>query len=306
VGRSSGIQFCGYISAPFIRKDKLSYKEIKQAIQKFVFNVNIASRWGGQSPFVNLTFDWTVPDDLKKQPVVWGGKLLEESYSQYQKEMNLINKAFMEVLIEGDMKGRPFTFPIPTYNLTRDLNWENENAKFLFDMTAKYGLPYFSNFINSDLNPGEVRSMCCRLRLNLRQLDRNVTGGLFGSGDSTGSVGVVTINMPRIAYLSKNKEEFLDRLEYLMGLAKSSLETKRKIVEKNMQGGLLPYTKRYLRTLKNHFSTIGPVGMNEACLNLLGKDIASPEGKSLAIETLKFMRARLSDFQEETSHIYNT
>jgi len=291
--------------APFIRKDKLSYREIKQAIQKFVFNVNIASRWGGQSPFVNLTFDWTVPRDLAHKPIVWGGKLLEETYDDYQKEMDSINKAFIEVLIEGDMKGRPFTFPIPTYNLTRDFDWKNGNAKLLFDMTAKYGLPYFSNFINSDLNPSDVRSMCCRLRLNLRQLDRNVTSGLFGSGDSTGSVGVVSINMPRIAYLSKNKSEFLERLEYLMGLAKSSLETKREIVEKNMQGGLLPYTKRYLGTLKNHFSTIGPIGMNEACLNLLGEDIASPEGRSLAIETLEFMKTKLSDFQEETSHIYN-
>lgn len=291
--------------APYIRKDELSYKDVKQAIQKFVFNVNIASRWGGQSPFVNLTFDWTVPRDLAHKPVIWGGKLLEETYSEYQKEMDLINRAFMEVLIEGDMRGRPFTFPIPTYNLTRDFNWENGNAQLLFDMTAKYGLPYFSNFINSELNPSDVRSMCCRLRLNLRQLDRNVTGGLFGSGDSTGSVGVVSINMPRIAYLSKNKSEFLERLEYLMGLAKSSLETKREIVEKNMQGGLLPYTKRYLGTLKNHFSTIGPIGMNEACLNLLGEDIASPEGRNLAVETLEFMRAKLSDFQEETSHIYN-
>jgi ribonucleoside-triphosphate reductase len=252
-----------------------------------------------------LTFDWTVPRDLAHKPVTWGGKLLEETYSEYQKEMDLINRAFIEVLIEGDMRGRPFTFPIPTYNLTRDFNWENGNAQLLFDMTAKYGLPYFSNFINSDLNPSDVRSMCCRLRLNLRQLDRNVTGGLFGSGDSTGSVGVVSINMPRIAYLSKNKSEFLERLEYLMGLAKSSLETKREIVEKNMQGGLLPYTKRYLGTLKNHFSTIGPIGMNEACLNLLGEDIASPEGRSLAIETLEFMRKKLQDFQEETSHIYN-
>jgi len=234
----------------------------------------------GNSPFTNLTFDWTVPRDLAHKPVIWGGKLLEETYSEYQKEMDLINKAFMEVLIEGDMKGRPFTFPIPTYNLTRDFNWDSQNAKFLFEMTAKYGLPYFSNFINSDLNPSDVRSMCCRLRLNLRQLDRNVTSGLFGSGDSTGSVGVVTINMPRIAYLSKNKSEFLERLEYLMGLAKSSLETKREIVKKNMQGGLLPYTKRYLGTLKNHFSTIGPIGMNEACLNLLGEDIASPEGRN--------------------------
>ncbi len=291
--------------APFIRKDKLSYREIKQAIQKFVFNVNIASRWGGQSPFVNLTFDWTVPRDLARKPIVWGGKLLEETYDDYQKEMNLINKAFIEVLTEGDMKGRPFTFPIPTYNLTRDFDWEAENARLLFEMTAKYGLGYFSNFINSDLDPSDIRSMCCRLRLDLRQLDRNITGGLFGSGDSTGSVGVVTINMPRIGYLSKNKDEFFERLEYLMGLAKISLETKREIVEKNMKGGLLPYTKRYLGTLKNHFSTIGPVGMNETCLNLLGKDIASEEGKSFAVETLKFMKAKLSDFQEETGHIYN-
>ncbi|MFQ5835858.1 MAG: ribonucleoside triphosphate reductase, partial [bacterium] len=291
--------------APFVRKDKLDYQEIKQAIQKFVFNLNIASRWGGQSPFTNLTLDWTVPDDLKKQPVVLGGKLLEETYDDYQKEMNSINKAFIEVLTEGDMNGRPFTFPIPTYNLTRDFDWETENARLLFEMTAKYGLAYFSNFINSDLNPSDIRSMCCRLRLNLRQLDRNITGGLFGSGDSTGSLGVVTINMPRIAYLSKNKDDFFHRLEYLMGLAKISLETKREIVEKNMEGGLLPYTKRYLGTLKNHFSTIGPVGMNEACLNLLGEDVASEEGKSFAVETLKFMKAKLSDFQEETSHIYN-
>ena len=291
--------------APFVRKDKLGYQEVKQAIQKFVFNLNIASRWGGQSPFTNLTLDWIVPDDLKKQPVVLGGKLLEETYDDYQKEMNLINKAFIEVLTEGDMNGRPFTFPIPTYNLTRDFDWETENARLLLEMTAKYGLAYFSNFINSDLNPSDIRSMCCRLRLNLRQLDRNITGGLFGSGDSTGSVGVVTINVPRIAYLSKNKDDFFHRLEYLMGLAKISLEMKREIVEKNMQGGLLPYTKRYLGTLRNHFSTIGPVGMNEACLNLLGKDIASEEGKSFAVETLKFMKAKLSDFQEETSHIYN-
>ena len=291
--------------APFVRKDKLDYQEIKQAIQKFVFNLNIASRWGGQSPFTNLTLDWVVPDDLKKQPVVLGGKLLEETYDDYQKEMNLINKAFIEVLTEGDMNGRPFTFPIPTYNLTRDFDWETENARLLLEMTAKYGLAYFSNFINSDLNPSDIRSMCCRLRLNLRQLDRNITGGLFGSGDSTGSVGVVTMNMPRIAYLSKNKDDFFHRLEYLMGLAKISLEMKREIVEKNMQGGLLPYTKRYLGTLRNHFSTIGPIGMNEACLNLLGKDIASEEGKSFAVETLKFMKAKLSDFQEETSHIYN-
>jgi len=291
--------------APFVRKDSLSYHQIKQAVQKFVFNLNITSRWGGQSPFSNLTFDWTVPEDLKKEPVVFGGKLLDETYARYQKEMDLINRAFIEVLSEGDMNRRPFTFPIPTYNLTKDFDWDSENANLLFEMTAKYGLPYFSNFINSSLNPSDVRSMCCRLRLNLRQLDRNITGGLFGSGDSTGSIGVVSINMPRIGYLSKNRDEFFERLEYMMTLAKTSLEIKREIVERNMQGGLLPYTKRYLGTLKNHFSTIGPVGMNEACLNLLGEDISSKEGKDFAIKTLNFMREKLQDFQEETGHIYN-
>lgn len=291
--------------APFIRKDSLSFKETKQAIQKFVFNLNITSRWGSQTPFTNLTFDWMVPDDVKSEPVIIGGKLLDETYEDYQKEMDVINRAFLEVMMEGDRNGRPFTFPIPTYNLTRDFDWESENARILFEMTAKYGLPYFSNFINSDLNPSDVRSMCCRLRLDLRQLDRNITGGLFGSGDSTGSVGVVSINMPRLGYLSKNKEEFFKRLNYLMNLAKDSLEIKRKIVERNMQAGLLPYTKRYLGTLKNHFSTIGPIGMNEACLNLFGKGIDSSEGKEFAIEVLNFMRKNLSDFQEETGHIYN-
>jgi len=257
------------------------------------------------TPFTNLTFDWMVPDDVKSEPVIIGGKLLDETYEDYQKEMDVINRAFLEVMMEGDRNGRPFTFPIPTYNLTRDFDWESENARILFEMTAKYGLPYFSNFINSDLNPSDVRSMCCRLRLNLRQLDRNITGGLFGSGDSTGSVGVVSINMPRLGYLSKNKEEFFKKLNYLMNLAKDSLETKRKIVERNVQAGLLPYTKRYLGTLKNHFSTIGPIGINEACLNLFGKGIDSSEGKEFAIEVLNFMRKSLSDFQEETGHIYN-
>jgi len=291
--------------APFVRKDKLTYKEIKQAIQKFVFNLNTTSRWGSQTPFTNLTFDWTVPEDVRDEPVILGGKLLDETYKDYQKEMDLLNRAFLEVLMEGDRNGRPFTFPIPTYNLTRDFDWESENTKLLFEMTAKYGLPYFSNFINSDLNPSDVRSMCCRLRLDLRQLNRNITGGLFGSGDSTGSVGVVTINMPRIGHLSKTRKEFFERLEYLMNLAKTSLEIKREIVERNMRQGLLPYTRRYLGTLRNHFSTIGPLGMNEACLNLFGKGIASKEGKEFAIEVLKFMREKLQDFQEDTGHIYN-
>lgn len=291
--------------APFVRNDGLNYKQVKQAMQKFVFNLNIASRWGGQTPFTNLTLDWTVPKDLENAAVILGGKTLNETYASYQEEMNMINKAFIEILMEGDMSGRPFTFPIPTYNLTKNFEWESENSQLLFEMTAKYGLPYFSNFINSSLDPSDIRSMCCRLRLDIRQLERNVTGGLFGSGDSTGSVGVVTINMPRIGYLSKDEDQFFERLDWMMTLARSSLEIKRKVVTKNIENGLLPFTKRYLGTLKNHFSTIGLVGMNEACLNLLGETIASKSGQNFAIKTLKFMRERLRDFQEETGNLYN-
>lgn len=291
--------------APFVRYDQLNYKQVKQTIQQFVFNVNTTSRWGGQSPFTNLTFDWQVPEDLKNEPVVVAGKVMRETYKEFQPEMNIINKAFIEVLIEGDKTGRPFTFPIPTYNISRDWQWDSENSKFLFEMTAKYGLPYFANFVNSDLNPSDIRSMCCRLRLDLRELRKNITGGLFGSGDSTGSIGVVTINMPRIGYITKNKKQFFERLSYLMELAKTSLEIKREVVDKNMSEGLIPYTRRYLGTLKNHFSTIGLVGMNEACLNLLGVDIAHPEGKEFAVETLNFMRGKLVKFQEETGNIYN-
>ncbi len=293
--------------APFVRADNLSYKEVKQAIQEFVFNMNVSSRWGGQSPFSNLTLDLTVPDDLKDQHVTIGGKLQKSTYGDYQNEMDVINKAFIEVMTEGDAKGRVFTFPIPTYNITKDFNWDSEIADKLFEMTAKYGLPYFQNFINSDLNPGDVRSMCCRLQLNMKELMRNVTGGLFGSGESTGSVGVVTMNLPRIAYLSKTKERFYERLEQLMYLAMRSLEIKRKVVDKNIQKWLLPYTKRYLGNLNNHFSTIGLVGMNEACLNLFGKNngIATKEGQKFAVETLNFMRERLKEFQEHTGHIYN-
>lgn len=290
--------------APFVRADNLSYGEVKQAIQEFVFNVNISSRWGGQTPFTNITLDWTVPEDLRDQPAIVGGKLLDATYADYQDEMDMINRALLEVLTEGDWKGRVFTFPIPTYNITKEFDWDSENAQRLFEMTAKYGLPYFQNFIGSDLRPSDVRAMCCRLQLNLKEL-RNKTGGLFGFGESTGSVGVVTINMPRIGHLSKDEEEFYERLERLMYLAKTSLEIKRKVVSRNMDSGLLVYSKRYLGNLDHHFSTIGLIGMNEACLNLLGTNIASAEGKKFAVDVLNFMREKLVEYQEETGHLYN-
>ena len=291
--------------APFVRRDKLTYKEIKQAIQKFIFNMNISSRWGGQSPFTNITLDWCIPKDIARQPVVFGGKTLNETYAGYQSEVDSINRAFLEVMQEGDMSGRPFTFPIPTYNLTKDFDWGSNNARLLFEMTSKYGLPYFSNFVNSDLNPEDIRSMCCHLRLDLRKLQRNITGGLFGSANSTGSIGVVTINMPRLGYLAKNDGDFFSRLDKSMDLTAQSLEIKRRVVDKNMKSGLLPYTKRYLGTLENHFSTIGLVGMNEACLNFLGQDIASQEGKVFAIKTLKFMLKKLQAIQQRTGNLYN-
>lgn len=292
--------------APFVRYDNLDYDEVKQGMQKFVFNLNIASRWGGQTPFTNLTLDWTVPEDLKENPVIHAGETKNETYDGYQGEMDLINKALLEVLMEGDMNGRPFTFPIPTYNVTDSFNWDSENADLLFEMTAQYGLPYFSNFVNSpDMNPDDIRSMCCRLRLDERELERNVTGGLFGSSDQTGSLGVVTINMPKIGFLSDNESEFFERLDYMMVLAKNSLEVKREVVNKNMQNELLPYSKRYLGTLENHFSTIGLVGMNEACLNLFGKSIISKEGHDFSVRVLEYMRDRLQDFQEKTGNLYN-
>lgn len=293
--------------APFVRKEGLSYEDVYQAIQTFVFSVNVASRWGGQTPFVNLTFDFTIPEDLRDQKVTIDGEYASDFgyYGEFQKESDMINKAFLEVMLSGDNKGRIFTFPIPTYNLTPDFNWNNENAHLLFKATSRYGLPYFSNFISSDLKPSDVRSMCCRLRLDLRELRRNITGGLFGSGDSTGSVGVVTMNMPRLGYLSETEDEFLERLSSLMELARDSLELKRRVVEQNIRRGLLPYTNRYLGTLVNHFSTIGLIGMNEACLNLLGEDIGTERGKAFAEKVLDFMLVKLSDFQEETGNIYN-
>jgi len=258
----------------------------------------------GNSPFSNITLDWTVPEDLRDMPVIVGGKMLDNTYADYQEEMNMINKAFIEVMTAGDMNGSVFTWPIPTYNVTKDFDWDSENARLLFGMTAKYGLPYFQNFVNSDLKPHDVRSMCCRLQLDLREL-RKKTGGLFGSGESTGSIGVVTINLPRIGYLSKGDDEFFERLEQLMYLAKRSLEIKRKVVERNMELGLLPYSRRYLGNLDKHFSTIGIVGMNEALLNFLGSDISTPEGKSFAVKVLDFMRDQIEEIQQETGHIYN-
>ncbi len=293
--------------APFVRRDNLSYKEVYQAIQTFVFSVNVASRWGGQTPFVNLTFDFTIPDDLEDKKVTLDGEDASEFgyYGEFQKEADMINRAFLEVMLKGDSKGRIFTFPIPTYNITDDFKWDSENAQLLFLATSRYGLPYFSNFISSDMKPSDVRSMCCRLRLNLREMRKNVTGGLFGSGDSTGSIGVVTINMPKLGYLSAGEDEFIERLSSLMDLAKDSLEIKRRVVEQNMQRGLLPYTRRYLGSLSNHFSTIGLVGMNEACLNLFGKDIGTYRGRKFTERVLDFMISKLSDFQEETGSIYN-
>jgi ribonucleoside-triphosphate reductase len=291
--------------APFVWADGLDYKDVKQAIQEFVFNLNVTSRFGGQCPFTNVTLDITVPPDLAEKPAIIGSKPLDRTYEEFTEEIELINRAFIEVLSEGDMSGRPFTFPIPTYSITRDFEWDSTLADILFDATAKYGQPYFQNFVNSDLNPSDVRSMCCRLRLDMRELRNKMSGGLFGAGDSTGSMGVVTINMPRLGYLSKNEDEFFERLGQIMELAKRSLEIKRELVEMNMNNGLLPFTKRYLGNLNRHFSTIGLVGMNEACLNLLDCSIVDEEGKQFAIKTLKFMRERLVEFQEETGHLYN-
>jgi len=290
--------------APYVRADNLSYKQVKQCIQEYVYGMNITSRWGGQTPFSNITLDWTVPEDIKNEPATIGGKSVGSIYADYQKEMDIINKAFIEVMTDGDMNGRVFTWPIPTYNITKDLDWGNENLELLFGMTAKYGLPYFQNFIKSDLKPSDVRAMCCRLQLDLKQL-RNKTGGLFGFGESTGSIGVVTINVPRIGYFSKNEDEFLEKLERLIYLAKLSLEIKRKLVSRMMRIKMLPFSERYLGNFDHHFSTIGLIGMNEACLNFLGESIATDEGRKFSVKVLDFMRDRLKEIQEETGHIFN-
>ena len=293
--------------APFVRVDKLSQKEVKQCIQSFIFGVNTPSRWGTQAPFSNITLDWTVPADLRDLPAIVGGKEQDFTYGDCQKEMDMVNKAFIEIMTEGDANGRGFQYPIPTYSITKDFDWsETENNRLLFEMTAKYGTPYFSNYINSDMEPSDVRSMCCRLRLDLREL-RKKSGGFFGSGESTGSVGVVTINMPRIAYLSKTEDEFYQRLDHMMDIAARSLKTKRTVITKLLDAGLYPYTKYYLGTFENHFSTIGLVGMNEACLNArwLHKDLTDPEAQEFTKAVLNHMRERLSDYQEKYSDLYN-
>lgn len=293
--------------APFVKADNLSYKEVKQAIQSFVYGVNTPSRWGTQAPFTNITLDWTVPNDLAELPAIVGGVEQDFLYKDCQKEMDMVNKAFIEIMIEGDANGRGFQYPIPTYSITKDFDFsETENNKLLFEMTAKYGIPYFSNYINSDMEPSDVRSMCCRLRLDLREL-RKKSGGYFGSGESTGSIGVVTINLPRIAYLAKDKKDFYKRLEKIMDIAARSLKIKRDILTKLLNDGLYPYTKRYLGNFNNHFSTIGLIGMNEVGLNAkwLKADLTHKKTQEFAKDVLNFMRNKLSDYQEKYGDLYN-
>lgn len=293
--------------APFVKVDNLSYKDVKQSIQSFIYGVNTPSRWGTQAPFTNVTLDWTVPEDMINMPALVGGKEMDFTYGDCKAEMDMVNRAFIEIMIEGDANGRGFQYPIPTYSITKDFDWsETENNKLLFEMTAKYGTPYFSNYINSDMNPSDVRSMCCRLRLDLREL-RKKGGGFFGSGESTGSIGVVTLNLPRIAYLSSTKEEFYSMLDKYMDIAARSLDTKRKVINRLLEEGLYPYTKRYLGAFNNHFSTIGLVGMNETILNAkwIDSDITKPEGRDFSIEVLNHMRDRLSDYQEMYGDLFN-
>jgi ribonucleoside-triphosphate reductase len=314
-GEAAGAQafsnFDTYL-APFIRYDNLNQKEVEQAIQEFFFNMNVPTRVGFQTPFTNLTLDLTVPEFMRNEAVLFNGKVTNDTYGDMSKEMEMFNLGFAEIMRQGDSKGRVFTFPIPTYNVTRDFEWDSNVAEAIFEVTAKYGVPYFSNFINSDLDPEDVRSMCCRLRIDNRKL-RKRGGSFFGANPLTGSIGVVTLNMPRIGYLSKNEDEFFERVEDAMDISKTSLEIKRKTLESFTDSGLYPYSRRYLRKIKescgkfwrNHFSTIGLVGINETLLNLLGVNVASSEGKRFAIKMLNFMRDRLMGFQEETGNIYN-
>ena len=293
--------------APFVKVDNLTQKEVKQAVQSFVYGVNTPSRWGTQAPFSNITLDWTVPDDMENLPAIVGGEEMDFTYGECKKEMDMVNKAFIEIMIEGDANGRGFQYPIPTYSITKDFDWsETENNKLLFEMTAKYGTPYFSNYVNSDMKPSDIRSMCCRLRLDLREL-RKKSGGFFGSGESTGSIGVVTINMPRIAYLAADEKDFYKRLDEMMDLAARSLDTKRKVITKLLENGLYPYTKRYLGTFDNHFSTIGLIGMNEAGLNAkwLRADLTDPKVQRFTRDVLNHMRERLSDYQEKYKALFN-
>ncbi|MCB9757634.1 MAG: ribonucleoside triphosphate reductase [Candidatus Omnitrophica bacterium] len=314
-GEAAGAQaFSNFdtLLAPFVRFDKMKYTDVKQALQEFIFNVNVPTRVGFQTPFTNLTLDLNVPSYYRDQPVILGGVAQQCTYGEFQAEMDLFNRAFLEVMLEGDAKGRVFTFPIPTYNITKDFDWDNENIDLLWKITAKYGVPYFANFVNSDMSPEDARSMCCRLRIDNREL-RSRGGGLFGASPLTGSAGVVTVNMARLGYLSKSEEEFIARLDKLMLLAKSSLEIKRKVLEEFTENGLYPYARFYLRNVKqrfdeywkNHFSTIGLVGMNEACLNLFGESIASLKGQEFSRRILDHMRAKLIDFQKETGDYYN-
>ena len=314
-GEAAGAQafsnFDTYL-APFIRYDHLSPKDIEQALQEFFFNMNVPTRVGFQTPFTNLTLDLTVPDFMKNEGVLYNGKIINETYGDMAPEMEMFNLAFAEVMKQGDARGRVFTFPIPTYNVTKDFQWDSPVSRAIFEVTAKYGVPYFSNFVNSDMKPEDVRSMCCRLRIDNREL-RKRGGGFFGANPLTGSIGVVTLNMPRIGYLSKDEDEFFERLEKIMQVAKTSLEIKRKVLESFTDNGLYPYSRRYLHNVKdgygkfwkNHFSTIGLVGINEAVVNLLGANIATAEGKDFAVKTLSFMRETLTDFQTETGNIYN-
>lgn len=314
-GEAAGAQaFSSFdtLLAPFIRNDNLSYNEVKQALQEFVFNVNVPTRVGFQTPFTNITLDLYPPDMYKDQPVIIGGEPQELTYSDFQPEMDMLNKAFLEVMIQGDAKGRVFTFPIPTYNITKDFDWDNPAIEHLWEATAKYGIPYFSNFVNSDMDPNDARSMCCRLRLDTRKLAAR-GGGLFGANPLTGSVGVVTLNLPRIGYLAQDEEDFFERLLKVLNLAMSSLEIKRKILENYTDSGLYPYTRFYLKGIKerfdqywkNHFSTIGIIGMNEACINFFGKGIGSDEGQAFAAKVMDYLRERLIEFQELTSNNYN-
>ncbi|MDK2902868.1 MAG: hypothetical protein PWQ93_787 [Clostridiales bacterium] len=314
-GEAAGAQafssFDTYL-APFVRYDGLGYNEVKQALQEFIFNINVPTRVGFQTPFTNITMDLVVPGILANEPVIIGGKVMDKTYSEFQHEMDMINTAFAEVMMEGDASGRIFTFPIPTYNITKEFDWDSPVVEKIMEMTAKYGLPYFSNFVNSDMKPEDVRSMCCRLRLNNRVLQKR-GGGLFGANPLTGSIGVVTINMPRIGYLSKSENEFMDRLGHMMDIAKTSLDTKREVLEKMTEEGLYPYARFYLRDVykrfgsywQNHFNTIGLIGMNEALLNFIGCDITSEEGRQFALKVLDFMSERMEEYQQQTDILYN-
>lgn len=314
-GEAAGAQaFSSFdtLLAPFVRYDKLGVKEVKQALQEFIFNVNVPTRVGFQTPFTNITMDLIPPASLANENVIIGGKPMPETYAEFQEEMNLINNAFLDVMTEGDAKGRVFTFPIPTYNVSKEFDWERPGLEKLWEVTAKYGIPYFANFVNSDMSPDDARSMCCRLRLDKRELNKR-GGGLFGANPQTGSIGVVTVNMPRLGYLAQDEADFFARLDGLMAIARNSLEIKRKVLEQFTAQDLYPYTRFYLRQVyerfgtywQNHFSTIGLVGLNEACLNLFGKDIGTEEGRQFALRVMDFMRARLADYQEQTGNLYN-